>query len=213
MKLRDLLKKLLRYPLTHRMRRRLKRRDFLLLSSACMGGALLHDLGLPFETPTINLTVLEFDRFCSDVEGYLSRTPTETDRGDYPFPVAKLGDVTILCNHYKDFDEFLAAWQRRTERFFARRSEGWEILLMATDYQLREPGAKERFHALPYRKVCFSKQECEYPEFIRVPEYGGRSRFADLVKVIDWQGHRVFEKAMDCVAFLNGDGEDADRRR
>ena len=39
-----------------RKRRRLKNTDFTIISSNCVGTIIYHDMGLPFLTPTINLT-------------------------------------------------------------------------------------------------------------------------------------------------------------
>ena len=43
------IKKVWRAPLCRTMRKRLKNKNFVILSSNCVGGTLLHDLGLRFE--------------------------------------------------------------------------------------------------------------------------------------------------------------------
>ena len=40
-----------------RRRNRLRQRDVTIIASNCVGTIMYHDLGIPFRTPTINLTV------------------------------------------------------------------------------------------------------------------------------------------------------------
>lgn len=56
--------KMWRTPLCYYMKKKLRNDNFVILSSNCIGGCLLHDLGLEFTTPTINLTITNFVEFC-----------------------------------------------------------------------------------------------------------------------------------------------------
>lgn len=60
-----------RMPLKLYMRSRLQISNVRLIASNCVGGVLLHDLGLQFQTPTINMTVSPFGRFCSNLDYYI----------------------------------------------------------------------------------------------------------------------------------------------
>jgi uncharacterized protein (DUF1919 family) len=94
------------------------------LSGGCLGGVLLHDLGLPFLTPTINLyfaAVADFVRFVNNIELYKTcGILTEIKKTAVNFPCGKLsspaGDVTICFMHYKTFEDAAAKWQRRMAR-------------------------------------------------------------------------------------------------
>ena len=55
-----------------KMRRELRNTDFSLLTPNCMGGILLHDLGLRFLSPTVNLMMRqnEFLQFVLHLDEY-----------------------------------------------------------------------------------------------------------------------------------------------
>lgn len=53
----DSLKFKLRNFWVRRMRQRCKNRDFTLIANNCIAGVVLHDLGVRFDTPTVNLFI------------------------------------------------------------------------------------------------------------------------------------------------------------
>lgn len=198
------VKQVWRFPLTRWMRLRLKNKNFILITSNCVGGTLLHDLGLPFNTPTINLTLPQFNSFCEHLTDCLDAEPVLLPQTDHPYPIFRLGDVEVCGVHYKSEQEFLDAWHRRIARLRKALDDGAEILLMAADNHLDGSDAIERFRALPYRKVCFTATRVPYPEFVHIPEFAGEKRVGDLTVFGDPLGRRLFEKHFDCVKFING---------
>ena len=52
----------------------LKNKDFTIISHNCVGGVIYHDLGLKFNTPTINLFFMakDFIKFCNNLIHYLN---------------------------------------------------------------------------------------------------------------------------------------------
>ncbi len=201
--LKNIFKNIWRYPLKRRLRRRLSNHDFVLISSNCIGGCLLHDIGEEFCTPTINLDIPEFVSFCEELEYYLNKTPELYSLEN--FPVFKIEGITIRGIHYKSEEEFLNAWKRRTVRCIEKIKNGAEIIIIATDKQLKETNAKERFLNLPYKKVCFTsnKEWAQYKEFVYTPEFKGQENVGDLTKFTGLIGLRIFEKHFDCISFLN----------
>ena len=89
-----------------------------------LGGVILHDLGLKFNTPTINTLFLSFDDFLYFVEHlkeFSELDVYELKQTEYPFPVGmqeykgrkiRVGFVV----HYASFDEGQAAWIKRMKR-------------------------------------------------------------------------------------------------
>ena len=58
------------------------------------------------------------------------------------------GDISLVMEHYKDFDEAVAKWNERKKKI------NWENLLIATITE--SPEVLREFDALPYdKKVCF----------------------------------------------------------
>ena len=76
-----------RMPLCHHMKKKLKDDNFVLLSSNCIGGCLLHDLGLQFTTPTVNLTINNFVEFCERHTYYLREKPKYIDMSNHGYPI------------------------------------------------------------------------------------------------------------------------------
>ena len=167
------------------------------------GGVLLHDLGMRFDTPTINLTVDSFPQFVSE---YTTLYQTETkpytlDVENQPsYPVLRIGDNIIKAIHYKSVDEFNEKWNKRFDRFM---SSDAEIFIIACDAQVKTDKDKKEFLKLPYRKVCFTNKHYDEKEFIYIPGYDNLESVGDLTKYCDLLGHRVFEKYFDCVSWLN----------
>ena len=195
-----------RTPFKNQYRKGLKREDFLIISSNCIAGTLLHDLGLPFNTPTINTTIYDFPQFCENLEENLKITPTLAEDQYKPYPIFQINGINIHAVHYKSGEEFLSAWERRTKRFFEKLEEGYEVLLIATDAQLREEGYKEAFQNLEgYRKVAFCKDKTDFKDFVYVPGYENETAAGDLTRYADKKGTRYFEKYFDCLKFINSD--------
>ncbi len=200
--IKKIILELWRKPLKRYYRRKLKNHNFVILSSNCIGGCLLHDFGERFDTPTVNLIIPKFVTFVENWQDYLKYEPVRVE-SDKKYPVYLLNDIEIHAVHYKDDSEFLPAWKRRTERFFDRVSKGAEIIVMAVDTQLREPSAYERFHELDYKKVAFTAQKLKHHEFISIPEYSDASHVGDLTKYSGCVGKRCFQKYLNVIDFLN----------
>lgn len=105
-----------------------------LIANNCIGGSILHDLGLKFNTPTINLQILpaEFPKFCKNLRHYMETELVEykepsnlhkyelinmfghTPKGEFPYGLCD--DIIICFQHYPTFADAKAAWDRRKER-------------------------------------------------------------------------------------------------
>lgn len=106
-----------------KMRKRLYNRDFTLLTPNCMGGILLHDLGLKFLTPTINLmfTQTDFLQFVLHLEEYINGELSFYDDPQETCPCAHLQFedcpiLTIYFTHYSTEDEARRKWEERVKR-------------------------------------------------------------------------------------------------
>ena len=106
-----------------------------LISNNCIGADILHQLHMPFNSPTVNLQILpeEYPKFCKNISEYMSKElvsycyldMSEDHRhyiynmfGDYPImPFGLCGDILVCFQHYDSFEEGKAAWDRRKQRF------------------------------------------------------------------------------------------------
>ena len=107
-----------------------------IIANNCIAGSMLHDLGLRFNTPTINLQILprEYIKFCRDFRHYMETEIQECKQselsdvhkydlinmfGHVPineFPYGLCDDILIVFQHYSNFNEARAAWNRRKAR-------------------------------------------------------------------------------------------------
>lgn len=111
--------------------------DISLITNNCIGGSILHDLNLRFNSPTINLQIFpeEFSKFCVNLKHYIDTDIVEykpEDITDYhkncikkmydnrlvldEFPYGLCDDIIIAFQHYKTFDEAKSCWDRRKKR-------------------------------------------------------------------------------------------------
>lgn len=106
-------------------RMRLKERNFTLISQNCIGGVIYNLLGVPFQSPTINMFI-EGDNFIKLVDNldyYMTLTPTavmdcfiDPLDSNIRYPKIACGDVEICAMHYQNCDEAIEAWERRRKR-------------------------------------------------------------------------------------------------
>lgn len=133
--------------------RRLKNKSPTIISSNCNGGVILHDLGLKFNTPTINLYFVpgEYLKFVTDLDRYLAADLTEVNT-DKSFPVGQLDDIRVYFMHYKSFDEAKLKWNERRQRVDKNN-----IFFMFTDRDGCTEEDLRAFDSLPYKnKVVFT---------------------------------------------------------
>ncbi len=100
------------------IRKRLQNRDITLLSNNCNGAMMLHDLGLPFNSPFVNLWLIpsDFIKYVSNIDYYKKLDLKFTKSHKYSYPVGKLGDLTIYFQHYHSESEAKEKWMKRTSR-------------------------------------------------------------------------------------------------
>lgn len=71
--------------------------------------------------------------------------------GDREYPVVYLGDLLVFCVHYDTVEEAERKWNSRKQRI------NWEhIVIINCDREGMTEELKDRFEALPYRKIMFT---------------------------------------------------------
>ena len=190
-----------------RNRARFHNPDVSILSMNCIGGVLAHDLGIRFNSPTINLyfRAEDFIRFCENLPYYLSigemipcTDPSVTGKRDYP--IAYLGDLVLFLVHYASVEEANRKWQERKERIHMDN-----IVILATDRDGMTEELKDRFEQLPYRKVLFTKQpDPTRPDCVYIPGYEAEKSVGLVTDSVGTLGERAVDR-FDWVDFLNGE--------
>ena len=108
----------LREEINLKNRERLKNKDFSLIASNCNGAFILHDLGLRFNSPTVNLFLYpsDFVKYAQNLKYYSSLELEFIKKENIDYPVGKLGDIEIYFMHYKTEEEARQKWIDRTSR-------------------------------------------------------------------------------------------------
>ena len=123
------------------------------------GGVILHELGLRFDTPTVNLWFESEDyiKFLENMSDYLQYELVEIQT-DYSYPVGLLKDIKIYFQHYANFQEAKAKWEERIKRIH------WDNLyIMMVQREGCDDNMVARFNNLPYKhKVIFTAKS--YPD-------------------------------------------------
>lgn len=109
--------RLFRFFYVKKLRRSFTNRDLSVFSQNCVGGCMLHDLNVRFNSPFVNLymNAADYLKFLQDPKKYCSLEFCEI-KSDADYPVATLGDLTIHFVHYKSFEEAIASFKKRVER-------------------------------------------------------------------------------------------------
>ena len=192
--------------INRRNRSRFRNPDVSILSMNCIGGVLAHDLGIRFNSPTVNLYMRaeDFIRFCENLPYYLSieKMVPCTDPelvGERNYPVAYLGDLVLFLVHYASVEEADRKWQERKTRL---RMDN--LVILATDRDGMTEELKDRFEKLTYRKIMFTKQpDTAHPSCVYIPGCEAEESVGLLTKPVGWQGKRIIDQ-LDWVGFLNG---------
>ena len=149
----------------NKRREKLINKDFTILSSECAGGVIYHDLGLRFDSPTINLWFKPDDYilFLSDLNYYLSTDKlVEEQNNSLTYPVGILGEgnkkIRLFFQHYESFKIAKQKWNIRKKRVHLDN-----LFIIMTD---RDGATKEtlcKFDALKFEnKIILTGKK--YPE-------------------------------------------------
>ena len=141
-------------------RSRLENHDITVFSSNCNGAFILHDLGLRFNSPFVNLYVKPDDylRFLQKPKHYLACELKFIKDERKTHPIALLDDITIYFEHYSSEEEARTKWIDRSKRVSFDN-----LFIMFTDRDGCTYQNLLDFDALPYKnKVVFT--HLPYPE-------------------------------------------------
>lgn len=200
-------------------RTRLKREHFTIISNSCIGGVICHDLGVQFQSPTVNIYIRphEFVHMCENMGYYMELPLIEAPYNEQiGYPVAMLGDITLYCKHYAAFDEVEKAWNKRKKRI------DWDhVYFMMTDRDFVPPVSitrsicacseetLKRFDNLPFQnKVCIVQNEKyaeRYKSCYQLMNGCDENCTGIITNIISLTGKRMYQyvKNFDYINFIN----------
>ena len=181
---------------------KLAKTDFTILASNCNGSFMYHDMGLPYLTPMVNLS-MRMDDFVTMLENlrwYMNQDIVEI-KENRKYPSGLLGgDITINFVHYNTFKEGVEKWEDRKRRI------NWDnLFIVGTEKDGCNYEILKRFESLPYEnKVVFT--HVAYPEFPSAYYMKGfetKEELGVLTNYKDGFWRRRYLDDFDYVTFLN----------
>lgn len=181
--------------------RRIKEHNFTIIASNCGGTFIYYDMGLPYLTPTVNLSMgmNDFVKFAENLKDYLEQEFVEI-KEESRYPIGLLGDIKINFVHYDTFEEGVRKWEERKKRI------NWDnLFIMGTDKDGCTYETIQRFEKLPYKnKVIFT--HINYPEFpsaFYIKGFEDRSELGVITFFKKQFSKRRYLDDFDYVKFLN----------
>ena len=120
----------------------------------------MHDLGMRFNTPFVNLWIspADFILYCSSINNYIDKE-LQFIKSEYQYPVAVLDNITLYFAHYNSQEEAEKKWRQRTLRI--NLSNLFIVMLQSNGWEYQNLVDFEKLNIK--NKVCLTFQE--YPEF------------------------------------------------
>lgn len=168
----------------------------------CIGGILFHDLGLQFQSPTVNLMMFQTDfaKFVLNLDHYLAQELAFFQHPDYSFPCARLGDITIHFTHYHTEEEAAQKWAERSARI---DRDNLFVFLEERDGLTREDMLQlGRIHARGL--VIFTANAYpDIPYALQIPKYASDGEVGNVLAKSYLDDSREYEKYFDFVKWFN----------
>lgn len=183
-----------------RQKKLLQNRSLSLFSSNCVGCLMLHDLGVQYNSPFVNLflNAKDFIKYLKNPQKYNALEFKEISAGE-SYPVGMLGDLTFHFVHYPSFAEAVSAFRRRVQRI---DYENLFVILSERDGCTYED--LQEFDGLPYKnKVVFT--HLPYEKIQSAFYIEGFETEDSLGNIITWDkiiGKRIYDR-FDFVEWFN----------
>jgi len=191
------------------IRQKIRNKDFTIISNDCWGGRVYLDLGIEYNSPTVNLFFYSscYIKLLSNLREYLNSDLTFKNDSVYEianqnrskknlfYPIGMLKDIEIHFLHSKDENDARAKWEKRLKRINYDN-----IYYKFSDNYLIDEEDLYRFNNLPLiNKISFTGTF--YPKFkfnVWIKDFKKGGRVKDPFKY-RWKYRRYF----DVVKWLN----------
>lgn len=185
-------RKLRDYLICKRLRKTFSKNDISIISSNCIGGVISHDLGIQFNSPTVNLYIeaKDFIKFLSSIKEYLQYELDFIDEST-SYPIAQLHDIKIYFVHYKNNEEAREKWNQRKNRINEKN-----IYVMMCERDGCTYDNLKEFDKLPYKnKVVFT--HIKYPQIkssYYIRGFENENELGDIIAVMPHSIKRYYDQ-------------------
>ena len=187
-------------------RKRLNVNEVSVIANNCVGGAILHDLKLQFNSPTVNLSFPADDyvRFCSNMEYYLTKELVFFTDNRKEYPCAMLGDVRIDFVHYADEEQALNAFERRKKRIIYDN-----IYFILCERENCTYDIMRRFDELPYKnKIIFTHSKINLKSAYCIHGFEDDDELGNIINYRKGSFKRYYD-SFDYVSWFNNEDDDS----
>lgn len=179
------------------------------IASNCIGGEIYHDLGMPFQSPTINLwmTQKHFMKLISDMSYYFEQQLRFVHDEGYSCPTAYLGiddrRIKLIFLHYKTDFEAQSKWEERKHRVDFNN-----LYFVMSDRDGITYDDIVEFGKIPCKgRIIFTyKDYPEIPYAFKLGNYKNENNVGHYQKKT-WSGFYGFEKQFNSAKWLSGDND------
>lgn len=154
--------------------------DISVVSETCIGGCISNKLGLPFNSPFVNVRVgiekNDYFELLNKLDDYMRQTPAESSKTNtydrnwngwecrIDFPRLWYDDILIHGFHFQSQKEFLDIWEKRRQRYNFQNKVVLKILYDEEDL--------EKFIQLEYsKKIGFYSGYTDAKDVISFPNF------------------------------------------
>ena len=175
-----------------------------IICNNCTGGVILHDLGLKFDTPTINTlfhSAEDFLFFVTNIKSFSESEVIRISNSKYSYPVGgiKLGNREIKVGfvHYSTFEEAKSKW---FERF--KRVDFEKIMVLWEGKGLEEKDLKV-LDTISFKKLVLSASNKSYSD--RYPFYLGSNIYEKWFpgKVLGYKHSFALKRYLDDFDYIS----------
>ena len=134
--------------------KKLKNKEFTLISSNCNGCLICHDLNVRFNSPFVNLYLdaRDFIKYLKNMEHYNNCELSFINKENIDYPVGMLDDIKLYFVHYESEEQARSKWIERSKRI---NLENLFILMADRDGCTKDDLIE--FDNLPYKnKIVFT---------------------------------------------------------
>ena len=188
--------------LNKRLRKKMKNTSFSLISSNCNGAFILHDLGLRFNSPFVNLWIKpkDFLKMLHNLKYYMSLDPVEVFEEGINYPIGRLDDIKVYFMHYDSFGDALNKWNERKTRI-----DYDNLFILFIDKDGCTYDDLLEFDKLPYdKKVVFTNKP--YPEIksaFYIKGFENKNSVGDCYNFIPFGFGKKYYDQFDYVGWFN----------
>ena len=147
-----------------------------ILCNNCFGGLLSHQFGLEHRSPLKNLFIMDSDliKLAESIECYLAQEPVfdhweqaKTVYDESRYPVLRLDDILLYCNHDTDPDVALAKYARGAAKI---DPEALMVIMITSSAKVEHEFQKRSFGC---PKLCISSAESHSPKTLYIESDSG----------------------------------------